>query len=113
MAATDTALRATTYRLEELLDHVRSGRIRVPRFQRTYRWSAADVLALFDSAYRGFPIGTLLFWERAADAQELVLGDGAVRFRARLALTRCSSSTASSGSPLGLSASSTSSSTDP
>jgi hypothetical protein len=31
-------------------------------------WQKSDVVALFDSIWRGFPIGTLLLWERPAQA---------------------------------------------
>lgn len=75
-------LEADTFRLDSLVEDVRRGRIRVPRFQRPYRWSPNDVLALFDSVYRGFPIGTLLFWRRAAESDEIVLGNDAVRIKA-------------------------------
>ena len=34
----------------------------LPPFQRAFCWEPADVLALLDSALRGFPIGTLLLW---------------------------------------------------
>jgi len=37
------------------------GHVRVPSFQRGLRWEASDVQDLFDSIYRGYPIGSLLF----------------------------------------------------
>lgn len=53
---------ATTRSLDDLLAAVRRGEIRIPQFQRNFRWRADDVLKLFDSIYRGYPIGNLLFW---------------------------------------------------
>lgn len=60
--------------LEELIGRVLTGKVRVPPFQRPIRWEAGDVARLFDSMYRAFPIGTLLFWERPAPAGPVVVG---------------------------------------
>lgn len=49
-----------------LLSRVLSGGIRIPDFQRPLRWRADDVVKLFDSIARGYPIGSLLFWKRPA-----------------------------------------------
>jgi hypothetical protein len=51
-----------------------SGRIRVPVYQRDLQWDAGDVVALFDSIYRGFPIGSLLLHQRASPARTLHFG---------------------------------------
>lgn len=66
---------ATAYQVDDLLLMARDGRLRVPRFQRGLRWRDRDRLDLLDSIYRGFPIGTLLFWKRSADAASVSLGD--------------------------------------
>ena len=50
------------FRIPTLLKQVRSGEIRVPRFQGTFAWTDSDRLDLFDSIYRGMPIGSLLTW---------------------------------------------------
>lgn len=47
--------------LTRLLEWSREGRLRLPRFQRGFVWKKPDMLALFDSIARGFPIGSLLF----------------------------------------------------
>lgn len=47
----------------DLIDLVMSGEYRVPRFQRPYVWSPDDMIQLFDSVVRGFPIGSLLIWQ--------------------------------------------------
>lgn len=49
-------------RLEELALAVRSGDIKLPRFQRPFVWRRSDMIALLDSIYRGYPIGSLLVW---------------------------------------------------
>ena len=62
------------YRLAELRDLVATGRVRIPDFQRSFRWENKDVVALFDSLHQGYPIGNLLMWKREASAQKVVVG---------------------------------------
>ncbi len=64
--------RATS--VEDLLSLVRAGRIRVPPFQRGLKWRHKHVAELLDSVYRGYPIGTLLFWEKPATADLVLIG---------------------------------------
>ncbi|OWJ98262.1 hypothetical protein B6S59_01415 [Pseudomonas sp. A46] len=49
-------------RLEELALLVKSGDIKLPRFQRPFVWRKTDMLKLLDSIYKGYPIGSLLLW---------------------------------------------------
>jgi hypothetical protein len=49
--------------LEQLLGEMAVGRLRVPRFQRPFVWRPEQMLNLFDSIERGYPIGSLLVWE--------------------------------------------------
>jgi hypothetical protein len=49
-------------RLEELALMVRTGEIKLPRFQRPFVWKRADMLKLLDSIYKGYPIGSILIW---------------------------------------------------
>ena len=65
---------ARSEKVEELVYRVVHGLIRVPDFQRPLRWEASDVVDLFDSIYRGFPIGSLLFYKRPAPAERLAVG---------------------------------------
>ncbi|HWN71783.1 MAG TPA: DUF262 domain-containing protein [Haliangium sp.] len=60
--------------VEDLLEDVHAGRIRVPRFQRALKWKRNHVDLLLDSIYRGYPIGTLLFWKKPAEAARVQLG---------------------------------------
>lgn len=66
---------ARSIAIEDLLRQLRSGQIRIPPFQRPLRWKDEDRIRLFDSIYRGFPIGTFLFWQRSADAASLRVGN--------------------------------------
>jgi hypothetical protein len=54
--------------VRKLLGRVLEGAIRVPGFQRPLRWQADDVVKLFDSILKGYPIGSLLFWKRGFEA---------------------------------------------
>jgi uncharacterized protein DUF262 len=65
---------ARTEKVEDLVERVRRGLVRVPRFQRGLKWESSDVAELFDSLYRGYPIGSLLFYKRSAKADRLPLG---------------------------------------
>jgi Protein of unknown function DUF262 len=58
----------------DLVGEVRAGLIRIPPFQRGFKWDSGDVTALFDSVLRGFPIGNLLLWRRPAPAAVLRVG---------------------------------------
>lgn len=49
-------------RLEELALMVKSGEIKLPKFQRPFVWKAPDMLKLLDSIYKGYPIGSILIW---------------------------------------------------
>lgn len=54
---------ATTLSIYDLLRYVKNGKIKIPRFQREFKWESEDMLKLLDSIYRGYPIGNLLFWQ--------------------------------------------------
>ena len=49
--------------LEQVLGEMAAGRLRVPRFQRPFVWRPDQMLNLFDSIERGYPIGSLLVWD--------------------------------------------------
>ena len=60
--------------VRDLVARVADGRIRVPNFQRPLRWRAEDVVKLFDSVLRGYPVGALLFWRHPFGAGEVKVG---------------------------------------
>lgn len=65
------------YTLKKLIEDIQVGEIGLPDIQRPYVWSRSKVRDLFDSMYRGFPIGYLLFWENGyADAHRVIGTDG-------------------------------------
>lgn len=49
-------------RIEELVIGVRTGDIKLPKFQRPFIWNKPDILKLWDSIYKGYPIGSILLW---------------------------------------------------
>lgn len=65
---------ARAYKIEDLLAEVQRGRVRIPPFQRKLVWEREDAQKLIDSLYRGYPVGTLLFWETDAPAIKMSFG---------------------------------------
>lgn len=63
-----------SYSIPELVRMAAEGSIRIPTFQRSFVWDASDVRRLFDSIYRGFPIGTILLWRNEGPAGHVSLG---------------------------------------
>ncbi|MCU1393484.1 MAG: hypothetical protein JWM34_1912 [Ilumatobacteraceae bacterium] len=62
-----TLYRDTGYSLTHLVEDIKHGNIALPDIQRPFVWSSAKARDLFDSMYRGYPVGTLMFWETGAD----------------------------------------------
>jgi hypothetical protein len=67
MLMAPTLYRDTRYTLNHLVEDIRVGRIGLPDIQRPFVWSASKARDLFDSLYRGYPVGTLMFWETGAE----------------------------------------------
>jgi len=65
---------ASTFPLEDLIDEVLTGGIRIPEFQRPFRWQWEDVRRLMDSIIRGYPIGSILLWARPAQEEKVTIG---------------------------------------
>lgn len=63
-------------RIEELVGKVKTGDIKLPKFQRPFVWKKDDVLALLDSIYKSYPIGSILLWlTKEKLASERRIGD--------------------------------------
>ena len=69
--------RDTGYLLTHLIEDIKHGNIALPDIQRPFVWSATKIRDLFDSMYRGYPIGTLMFWETGAETGTRQVGGGA------------------------------------
>ena len=63
----ETIFKKVDYQLSNLVDNIELGEIGLPDIQRPFVWDAAKVRDLFDSMYRGYPVGHLLFWESGAE----------------------------------------------
>ncbi|MEI6103687.1 MAG: DUF262 domain-containing protein [Methanothrix sp.] len=58
-----TLVKSVGYTLGHLLSNIDLGVIGLPDLQRPFVWPDKKARDLFDSMYRGYPIGYLLFWE--------------------------------------------------
>jgi hypothetical protein len=76
MTDTRTVFKHVDYELSGLLHYIDIGDIGLPDIQRPFVWPAAKVRDLFDSMYRGFPVGYLLFWQNAGIKNARAIGTG-------------------------------------
>src|SRR5712664_3380952 len=99
MSELKTCFKRVDYDLAGLLHYLDIGDIGLPDIQRPFVWSSAKVRDLFDSMYRGYPVGTIMLWEtgsevgtrqigtRAADkAPQLLIVDGQQRLTSLFAV---------------------------
>lgn len=77
MSELKTCFKRVDYDLAGLLHYIDIGDIGLPDIQRPFVWSNAKVRDLFDSMYRGFPVGYLLFWANQAVQGIKQIGAGA------------------------------------
>lgn len=68
--------RKVDYTVSKLLSDIDMGEIGLPDIQRPFVWDTTRVRDLFDSMYRGYPIGTLLFWENGFPGEHRAIGTG-------------------------------------
>ncbi|MBB4013638.1 GmrSD restriction endonuclease domain-containing protein [Niveibacterium umoris] len=72
----ETLFKEVRYTLGGLVNGISMGQIGLPDIQRPFVWSNAKVRDLFDSMYRGYPVGFFLFWETGAEGVDAkVIGD--------------------------------------
>ncbi len=64
------------YSLSHLIHSIDMGQIGLPEIQRPFVWPNAKVRDLFDSMYKGFPVGYLLFWVNGAGDGHRQIGVG-------------------------------------
>jgi uncharacterized protein with ParB-like and HNH nuclease domain len=55
----DTNIRRFSFYLDEL----KKGNIQIPAFQRDFIWEVSDIIDLFESIKKSYPIGSFLFWK--------------------------------------------------
>ena len=96
----DTVFTKVDYDLGSLVKYIELGEIGLPDIQRPFVWKNAKVRDLFDSMYRGYPVGYLLLWKNGlvddrtigAEAKQksarLVIVDGQQRLTSLYAVIR-------------------------
>ncbi len=60
-----TLFKEVSYSLAKLIQDIEMGEIGLPEIQRPFVWPNSKVRDLFDSMYRGFPVGTCCFGRMA------------------------------------------------
>lgn len=70
---------ARAFKIEDLMLEIAQGRLRIPTFQRRLAWDRSDARKLVDSLYRGYPVGTLLFWQTNAPSDQWRWGSLEIR----------------------------------
>lgn len=71
---TTTLFKEVGYSLSKLIDDIEMGEIGLPDIQRPFVWKNAKVRDLFDSMYRGYPVGYFLFWENKVGEKTKQIG---------------------------------------
>lgn len=66
----------STKPISELVEEVARHDLVLPEMQRRYVWRSTQVRDLFDSLYRGYPVGSILVWERPFGEEGRVLDVG-------------------------------------
>jgi len=70
----ETVFTKVDYDLGSLVKYIALGEIGLPDIQRPFVWKNAKVRDLFDSMYRGYPVGYLLFWQNALATDTRTIG---------------------------------------
>ena len=79
-----TVYKKIDYELSNLISDIKLGAIALPELQRPFVWKNAKVRNLFDSMYRGYPVGYFLFWEPAQVGGTKNIGVDGKQKKARL-----------------------------
>ena len=80
----ETVFKKVDYSLGNLIEYIRIGEIGLPDIQRPFQWPNTKVRDLFDSMYRGYPVGYLLFWQNGLADHARVIGTDTKQKPARL-----------------------------
>jgi len=81
---TETLFKKVDYTLSGLINDIDMGEIGLPDIQRPFVWHNNKVRDLFDSMYKGFPVGYLLFWENGSPNGNRSIGTGSKQKPSRL-----------------------------
>lgn len=61
--------KTVSWQVGQLVDSVGRGQVQLPDLQRPFVWPSSKVRDLFDSMYRGYPVGALMFWDVPAEGE--------------------------------------------
>jgi len=75
------AFKTSSYSVKALLDEIDNHFIGLPDIQRPFVWKKSQVRDLFDSMYKGYPVGFLLFWETPYKSHAIGTGAKQNEFR--------------------------------
>ena len=70
----ETLFKKVDYSMSKLMDDIEMGTIGLPDIQRPFVWKNSKVRDLFDSIFRGYPVGYFLFWQNAYDGSQKQIG---------------------------------------
>jgi hypothetical protein len=70
----ETVFTKVDYDLGTLVKFILLGEIGLPHIQRPFVWKNSKVRDLFDSMYRGYPVGYFLFWQNTVAEDSRVIG---------------------------------------
>ena len=73
----DTLFKKVDYSMSKLMDDIEMGTIGLPDIQRPFVWKNSKIRDLFDSIFRGYPVGYFLFWQNAYDGSQKQIGSEA------------------------------------
>jgi hypothetical protein len=81
-----TVFTKVDYDLGTLVQYIKLGEIGLPDIQRPFVWKNAKVRDLFDSMYKGYPVGYLLFWQNNTSEDKRKIGTDAKQKIPRLVI---------------------------
>ena len=80
----ETIFSKVDYTLGNLIEYIELGEIALPDIQRPFVWKNIKVRDLFDSMYRGYPVGYFLFWQNSLAETTKNIGEDNKQKSARL-----------------------------
>ena len=57
-----TEITPAAVKIDKLITRIEDGDIKIPAFQRGFVWTQEQIVALLDSIYHDYPIGSILLW---------------------------------------------------
>ena len=76
----------STYTVKGLVEAIDKGEVALPDIQRPFVWTPTKARNLFDSMYRGYSVGHLLFWQSGAEPGARQIGTDAKQLAPSLAV---------------------------